>query len=262
MGATHYSASRNSSRWSGCHRQRPQAGAPKAFDKAWINVLQNDLGAWKHAEFGLGTHAHAGAALRLHPDDQQRHPDQLPSYKLRLAQDLTLYLREIGLDIDGSTTRRASGTGSRIRSGRARGPQVETIMGATDYLEQYFAINVVFEPLVGELVRSGFFIPVGAANNDLMTPSVVSAAEADYERNLANTVDLIYLQANDPTYGGDNRALFQRWLATHADLAEKAAGALQPLWSKPHSKPISFQDARSKSHERFGQILGELGLKQ
>ena len=32
-----------------------KAGAPKAFDKAWIGVLQNDLGAWKHAEFGLGT---------------------------------------------------------------------------------------------------------------------------------------------------------------------------------------------------------------
>ena len=39
-------------------------------------------------------------------------------------------------------------------------------MGATDYLEQYFAINIVFEPLVGELFRSGFLMPVGAANND------------------------------------------------------------------------------------------------
>ena len=96
-----------------------------------------------------------------------------------------------------------------------------------------------------------------------MTPSVVSAAEADYERNLANTVDLIYLLANDraasaPTTARSSSAGSRK----HADLAEKAASALQPLWSKPHSKPVSFQDARSKSHERFGQILGELGLKQ
>ena len=40
-------------------------------------------------------------------------------------------------------------------------------MGATDYLEQYFATNIVFEPLVGELVRSGFFIPVGSAEQGL-----------------------------------------------------------------------------------------------
>ena len=64
---------------------------------------------------------------------------------------------------------------------------VETIMGATDYLEQYFAINIVFEPLVGELFRSGFFMQLAAAQKDFMTPSVVSAAEGDYERNLANT---------------------------------------------------------------------------
>ena len=136
-------------------------------------------------------------------------------------------------------------------------------MGATDYLEQYFATNVVFEPLVGELFRSRLLHAASARRNkDSITPSVVSAAEADYERNLANTVDLFYLLANDRRYGSDNRALFQSWLAKHAELAEKAAAQLQPLWSKPHSKPVSFQDARSKSHERFGQILGELGLKQ
>ena len=48
----------------------------------------------------------------------------------------------------------------------------------------------MFEPLVGELFRSGFLMQVGAANNDFMTPSVIAAAEGDYERNLANTIDL------------------------------------------------------------------------
>jgi propane 2-monooxygenase small subunit len=120
-------------------------------------------------------------------------------------------------------------------------------MGSSDYLEQYFAINLVFEPLVGELVRSGFFIPVGSANKDSMTPSVISAAEADYERNLANTVDLIYLLANDPTYATENRALFQRWLAKHVELGEKAADALQPLCrSRIPSRFRSRTRARSR----------------
>jgi hypothetical protein len=101
---------------------------------------------------------------------------------------------------------------------------------------------------------------MGSANKDSMTPSVISAAEADYERNLANTVDLIYLLANDPTYATENRALFQCWLAKHVELGEKAADALQPLWSKPHSKPVSFQDARSKSHERLGRTYNIKGV--
>ena len=54
-----------------------RSGAPKRFDKAWVKVLQDHLGAYKHAEFGLGTSIDAGAALWLHPDDQQRHPDEL-----------------------------------------------------------------------------------------------------------------------------------------------------------------------------------------
>ena len=120
-------------------------------------------------------------------------------------------------------------------------------MGATDYLEQYFAINIVFEPLVGELFRSGFLMQVAAANNDFITPPVISAAEADYERNLANTIDLVYLLANDEQYAGANQKLFQGWLDKHGALADKAAAGLQPIWSQPHSKPVSFEDVRAKS---------------
>jgi propane monooxygenase small subunit len=99
-----------------------------------------------------------------------------------------------------------------------------------------------------------------AANHDFITPPVVSAAEADYERNLANTIDLIYLLANDEKHGAANRRLFQGWVNKHGALADKAALGLQPIWSMPHSKPISFPDVRAQSEERIGQILGELGL--
>ena len=113
-------------------------------------------------------------------------------------------------------------------------------MGATDYLEQYFAINIVFEPLVGELFRSGFLMQIAAANHDFITPAVISAAEADYERNLANTIDLIHLLANDEKHGAANKKLFQGWVKKHGALADKAAAGLQPIWSMPHSKPVAF----------------------
>ncbi|OUC50398.1 toluene hydroxylase, partial [Eggerthia catenaformis] len=134
------------------------------------------------------------------------------------------------------------------------------LVGSADYLEQYFAINIVFEPLVGELFRSGFLMQSAAANHDFITPPVISAAEADYDRNLANTIDLIYLLAHDEVHGAHNRQLFLSWLSKHRALADKAALGLQPIWSMPHSKPISFDDIRAQSQERIGQILGELGL--
>ena len=97
---------------------------------------------------------------------------------------------------------------------------VETIMGSEDYLEQYFATNICFEPLVGELFRSGFIMQASAASNrDFVTPAVVSAAEADFDRNLANTVDLIHILMNDEKHAKANKKLFDGWLKKHAALA-------------------------------------------
>ncbi|MGC1488082.1 MAG: aromatic/alkene monooxygenase hydroxylase subunit beta [Albidovulum sp.] len=238
-----------------------KSGAPNAFDAAWKKILQRHLGAWKHAEFGLGT---ALMQAQRYGYTQMINNATLTnsSYKLRLSQDITLYLAEIGLELDGWDDEAGKKAWLEDPIWQGTREAIETIMGAEDYLEQYFATNLVFEPLVGELFRSGFLMQAGAPNNDFMTPSVIAAAEGDYERNLANTIDLIYLLANDETHGAANRALFQKWVMKHAALADKAAKSLQPIWSQPHSKPVSFDEARAVSEERFAKILGELNLSR
>jgi len=47
---------------------------------------------------------------------------------------------------------------------------IESIMGSNDYLEQYFATNVVFESLLGELFRSGFLMQAAAAQKRFHHP--------------------------------------------------------------------------------------------
>jgi propane monooxygenase small subunit len=68
-----------------------RSGAPKRFDKAWVKVLQDHLGAYKHAEFGLGT---STMQAQRYGYTQMINNAILTnsSYKLRFAQDLTLYL--------------------------------------------------------------------------------------------------------------------------------------------------------------------------
>lgn len=236
-----------------------KAGAHKVFDKAWQTILQKHLGAWKHAEFGLGTSL---MQAQRYGYTQMINNATLTnsSYKMRLTQDITLYLAEIGMDIDGWNDELGKQAWLEDPIWQPCREAIETIMGSEDYLEQYFATNIVFEPLVGELIRSGFFMQAAAANNDFITPPVISAAEADYERNLANTVDLIYLLAHDEEFGAQNRELFKSWLTKHGDLAHKAAAALQPIWSQPHSKPVSFEDVKAVSQERLDHIVAELGL--
>ncbi|MDZ7713068.1 MAG: aromatic/alkene monooxygenase hydroxylase subunit beta [Rhodovibrio sp.] len=238
-----------------------RAGAAQAFDKAWLKVLQTHLGAWKHAEFGLGT---ALMQAQRYGYTQMINNATLTnsSYKLRLSQDITLYLAEIGMDIDGWDDEAGKRAWLEDPIWQPSREAVETIMGTSDYLEQYLAINLVFEPLVGELFRSSFLMQVAAANNDYVTPPVISAAEADYERNLANAIDLAYLLVNDAEYGEANRALFQGWISRHGALADKASEALRPIWSQPHSKPLSYDDARAHALERLEKILSEIGLSR
>ncbi|MDQ0391923.1 aromatic/alkene monooxygenase hydroxylase subunit beta [Labrys monachus] len=237
-----------------------KAGAPKSFDKAWVKVLQNHLGAWKHAEFGLGTSL---MQAQRYGYTQMINNATLTnaSYKLRLSQDITLYLAEIGMDIPGFDDEAGKRTWLEDKGWQGTREAIETIMGSTDYLEQYFAINIVFEPLVGELFRSGFLMQVASSNGDFITPAVISAAEADYERNLANAIDLFHLLVNDAQYSDHNRKLFQGWVDRHAALAATAAAGLQPIWSQPHSKPVQFVDSRANAVERTKKILGELGLE-
>lgn len=238
-----------------------KSGAHKAFDAAWVKVLHSHLGAWKHVEFGLGTSL---MQAQRYGYTQMINNAVLTnsSYKLRLAQDITLFLAEIGMDIDGWDDDLGKRFWLEDAIWQGTRKAVETIMGSDDYLEQYFAINLVFEPLVGELFRSGFLMQVAAHNNDFITPSVIAAAEGDYERNLANAIDLIYLLANDEDYGPQNRELFQKWIMKHAELADNASKMLQPIWSQAHAKPVSFEEARAVSEERFSKILGELNLSR
>ncbi|MEA2771273.1 MAG: propane 2-monooxygenase small subunit [Acetobacteraceae bacterium] len=236
-----------------------RSGAPKRFDKAWVKVLQDHLGAYKHAEFGLGT---ATMQAQRYGYTQMVNNAILTnsSYKLRFAQDLTLYLGEIGLDIAGFDLDAGKKHWLEDPVWQGTRQAVETIMGASDYLEQYFAINVIFEPLVAELFRSGFVMQMAAAQNDYMSPSVVSAAEGDYERNLANTVELFSILMQDQNHGEHNRKLLVQWAGTYGKLAIDAANQLQPIWSQPRVKIAQFNEAFDLAKNRLRAIAAEIGF--
>jgi propane monooxygenase small subunit len=233
--------------------------APKRFDKAWVKVLSDHLGAYKHAEFGLGT---STMQAQRYGYTQMINNAILTnsSYKLRFSQDLTLYLGELALDIDGIDLEAGKKHWLEDPIWQGTRHAIEAVMGATDYLEQYFATNIVFEPLVAELFRSGFIMQLAAAQNDFMTPAVVSSAEGDYERNLANAVELFSILALDPEHGEHNRRLFVQWFHKHGALALDAANHLQPVWSLPRVKAAQFADALDLQKNRARAIAAEIGF--
>ena len=134
------------------------------------------------------------------------------------------------------------------------------MLAAEDYLEQYFAGNVLFEPFVTELVRSGLIMQFAAAHGDFLTPAIVAVAEGDYERNLTNTVELFQILLGDSKEGEHNREIAGGWLKKYVPLAVEAAKQLQPIWSQPRVKVGSFADSYASADNRVGNILSQIGL--
>ena len=236
-----------------------RSGAVSRFDPAWVRILQNHLGAYKHAEFGLGM---ATMQAQRYGYTQMINNAILTnsSYKLRFAQDLTLYLGEIGMDLENFDLEAGKQHWMDDPVWQGVRLSIETIGGCTDFLEQYFAVNVVFEPLVAELFRSGFVMRVAASQNDFMTPTVVSAAEGDFERNLANTVEMFRMLVLDEAHGAENRTLFNHWLEKHGSLALAAGQQLQPIWSEPRVKIAQFVDSFEQQKNRLRAVGSEIGL--
>jgi propane 2-monooxygenase small subunit len=234
-------------------------GTVKRFDKSWLQILQNHVGALKHAEYGLGI---------TYMDAQRDGMTQMinnsiltnSSYKLRFAQNLTIYLGEIALDTDKLDVEagKSHWLNDPIWQGARRA--IETVLAAEDYLEQYFAGNVVFEPLVTELVRSGLVMQFAAAHGDFLTPAIVSVAEGDYERNLSNTVELFQILLSDPKESEHNRQILGGWLKKYVPLAVEAANQLQPIWSQPRVKVGSFTDSYAAAQNRVAATLAQIGL--
>jgi propane 2-monooxygenase small subunit len=235
-------------------------GAAKNYDKGWVKILQDHVGALKHPEHGLG-----GILLVAQRDGMSQMINNSiltnSSYKLRFAQDLLLYLAEVSLDLDGALDEDA-GKDHWLNDPIWQGARkaIETIGGASDHLEQYFTINVVYEALVAELFRSGFVMQSGAIHGDYVTPTIISTGEGDYERNLANTIEMFHILAHDPTHAEHNKGIMHIWLKKYVPLCVEAAQQLQPIWSQPRVKVVQFSDAFARAKNRITTTLSQIGV--
>ena len=234
------------------------SGAPTRFEADWVTTLQNHLGALKHAEFGLGV-----ALTKAQRDGVTQMVNNTiltnASYKLRLAQDITLYLGDIGLDIDIDGD---AGKSCWLEHGAWQGVRkaVEAILAATDHIEVYFATNVVYEALLGDLIRSGLITRAAPVCNDFVTPAVLAPALEDYQRNLANTMALLLLLVNDAEHGEANKQISAGWLGKYVPLCVDGAKGISGLWATQQTDAVTFEAAYEEATQRLQGILAELDV--
>jgi propane monooxygenase small subunit len=236
----------------------------KAFEqwnRNWVRFVDRNIGAWMHVDHGLGLYLYANANRRA-PTNMHNNAISVNSmHRIRSAQDLALYnltLSEEIEEFDGTAHLEAWNDDPAWQGVRET---AEQLTGIDDWCEAIFASNVVFEPLVGELFRSGLVQHAAPRNGDFVTPTVVGAEEYDFaERDLRYTKAMFELLSNDREFAADNKRHMQQWLSIWVPRAIAAARTLQPLWSQPESKPPRFEDGLDAAKSRFAGILSDLSL--
>lgn len=238
-----------------------RAKAYAHWNSAWVHFVERNVGAWMHAENGLGMHVFI-TAQRCAPTNMINNAMAVnAAHKLRFAQDLALFnldLSESDIGFDGSVHKEVWKYDPSWQGVREN---VERLTAVEDWAEALFATNIIFEPLVGVLFRSDLLMQISARNGDYITPTIVGTGENDYNRDLTYTRALFSMLTKDSKNGMANKAILNEWLSTWVPRSLHAARELQPIWSQPHEKVITFDDSLKSAKENFANILLNLDLE-
>jgi propane monooxygenase small subunit len=236
------------------------AGAYDAWSRSWIKVVERHVSAWAHVEQGLGMHVYT-PAQRDAPTNMINNALAVGAvHKLRFAQDIILYNLEVSEEIEGFDGAAHKDAWQNDPIWQGTRANVEKLTGIRDWAQAFFATAVVFEPLVGELFRSGFVMQAAALQGDFVTPVVMGCGEADTAREQRGARALFRMLADDEEHGAANKALMGQWLDEWIPVSLEAAHQLQPIWSQVSEKHVRFEDSLARSQARMADLLEDLTL--
>jgi propane monooxygenase small subunit len=182
------------------------------------------------------------------------------AHKMRFAQDLALFNLDLSEEAEGFDGTAHIGVWQSAAEWQPTREVVERLTAVGDWCELLFATNIVFEQLVGSLFRSELVMQISARNGDYITPTIVGTGEHDYDRDLSYTRNLFRLLTRDEQHGESNKELFSTWLATWVPRCLDAARALQPLWSQPAEKTVTFASSLGAAEDKFTSLLESIEL--
>ena len=175
--------------------------------------MAKHVGAWAHAEHGLGMHVYV-PANRDAPTNMINNALSVGAvHKLRFAQDLILYNLDLDDEIEGFDGQAHITTWQEDPIWQKTRETVEKLTATRDWSEAFFATAVVFEPLVGELFRSGFVMQVAALQGDFVTPTLFGSGRVRHHARAARRArGCSRCSPTTPTHGAENKQTMQGWL--------------------------------------------------
>ena len=236
------------------------ASAYDGWNRSWTTIVERHVSAWAHVEHGIGMHVYT-PAQRDGPTNMINNALAVgAAHKLRFAQDIILYNLELSEQIEGfeGSIHKDTWQNDPVWQGTRR--NVEELTGIRDWAEAFFATAVIFEPLVGELFRSGFVMHAAALQGDFVTPTIMGCGEYDTAREQRGARALYRMLADDAEHGAANRRVMQEWLERWTPVSLDAGRQLQPIWSQLSEKNVRFEDSLALCKRRMVDLLDDLTL--
>jgi methane monooxygenase component A beta chain/propane monooxygenase small subunit len=182
------------------------------------------------------------------------------SDKLRHGQDIVHYLlalREVLPDFTDEGARQAWMADAALVPLRET---LERVFSLSDWAEIVIALNLVVEPLAGEVMKTEFLARLAARNGDPVTPMILASVRRDSARHLEDTRALVRLVAADREHGETNLGLLRGWIKEWMPHGERAAKALGALFALDGIETVAFGPRWDEVGARQRAMLAELGL--
>jgi methane monooxygenase component A beta chain/propane monooxygenase small subunit len=240
-------------------------GALADVDPAWLtDILGGHYRVWSFVEWGLFRASFTAARETL--SDSLSAVYTFEAFdRLRHAQDVVWWMLALEKHVPGFSDAGAKAQWLEAAEYQPTRRVVEEIMHATDdWAEVAVAINLVFDPIVGEVALSRMVGRLAGRHGDSVTPMIVRTAERDRRRNQAWTQALVRLvTADDVPAASENRSVISEWIAAWTPKAIEAASALSVVYDRipaVHTTPGvgSFQEILDGAVAAQAELVGEL----
>lgn len=242
-------------------RSAEREGLFEDFSKAWVQFLRRFLQVPAYVEHGLWL-SMAAAGRACLSDSVATCVCLQAAMKQRSAQAIVLYAmdleRALGAELPIDAARDAFLTEEPWQEARR---YLERLAASTDWGEVIVAANLLFEPIVGTLLRREMGVRAAAANGDVVTPVLARVATQEWEWTRAWTIEFVHFLLGDPRYARANRESISGWVDDWLPQAREAALALVPLAAEV-PEGLDPQRALSEVERYAGSVLEEAGIAQ
>ncbi len=216
------------------------------WNEKWLEIFAKHVSTWMHPEHGIGLYVFVKANREAMSNMHNNAISMMAIHKMRGGQDIALLNLEVSEQLpdkfDASVHQEVWMEDPMWQGVREN---VERMFVVGDWAEAVFAANIIFEPLVGELFRSGFAMHAAPAQGDFVTPTIMGLIEKDYERDLAATRDMFTLLAEDEEHGEETSRSCRSGSTTGSPSASR-----RPKGSNPSGRSQRCKWGASRSLSR------------